>query len=308
MSNFQVILADWNQWQPQLHAIRREVFVREQGVPEEDEWDEKDAIAIHLLAFVEEEITPVGTVRLLPNGKITRMAVLQKHRGKGVGAALLHQALVQARTLGLNEVHLDAQVSSLGFYSKYGFTATGETFLDAGIPHKSMRLTLGGDPMNETDVIRLEHPSDVLPLMREFAGMAQRSIDIFTHQLNPALYDDEQLLDSVSRLARRGPQTQIRILIRDPRPLYGNDRPILTLSRRLPSHIHLRVYTEGASDARFGFLCVDAEHLLHFTDEPALTGFARRGARAESRQRLDEFEHLWVYGSRQDTNLRQLSL
>ena len=70
----------------------------------------------------------------------------------------------------------------------------------------------------------------------------------------------------------------------------------------------IRAYTEGASDPRMGFFCVDAEHLVHFADEPNLSGYARRHARAESRQLLDEFEHLWIYGSRQDTNLRRLTL
>lgn len=162
--------------------------------------------------------------------------------------------------------------------------------------------------MNDKSVIRLEHPSDVLPLMREFAVLAQRAIDIFSHQLNPALYDDAELADAISTLARKGPQTQVRILVRDPRPLYGSDKPLLRLSQRLPSHIGIRTYIEGASDPRLGFFCADEQHLIHFADEPALKGFARREARAESRPLLDEFEHLWIYGSREDVNLRRLSL
>ena len=100
----------------------------------------------------------------------------------------------------------------------------------------------------------------------------------------------------------------VHILVRDPRPLYGSDRPLLRLIQRLPSHMHIRVYTDGAANPHLGFFCADAEHLIHFADEPALAGFARRGARAESRKLLNEFEHLWVYGSRQDANLRRLSL
>lgn len=325
MTDCQIKRVIWAETRAELESIRREVFVLEQKVPEDDEWDARDADAIHLLAFARSEPRPVGTVRLLPEGKITRMAVLRSHRGQGIGAILLHEALALAAKLGLRQVFLDAQIEALGFYRKYGFILVGHIFLDAGIQHQRMTLALTGGSMNnnsskdsnhskdnkaskDNPVVRLEHPSDVRPLMREFAGLAQRSIDIFSHQLNPALYDDAELVDVISALARRGPQTQIRILVRDPRPLYGCDRPLLTLTQRLPSHMQIRAYTEGASDPRLGFFCADAEHLIHFADEPALTGFARREARAESRQLLDEFEHLWIYGSREDANLRRLSL
>lgn len=313
MTDCQIKRVIWAEARAELESIRREVFVLEQKVPEDDEWDARDADAIHLLAFAEKEPRPVGTVRLLPEGKITRMAVLRSHRGQGIGAALLHEVLALATQLGLRQVYLDAQIEALGFYRKYGFTPVGHVFLDAGIQHQQMTLALTGGSMNNSSskdnpVVRLEHPSDVLPLMREFAGLAQRSIDIFSHQLNPALYDDAELVDVISALARRGPQTQIRILVRDPRPLYGCDRPLLTLTQRLPSHMQIRAYTEGASDPRLGFFCADAEHLIHFADEPALTGFAHRQARAESRQLLDEFERLWIYGSQEDANLRRLSL
>jgi len=308
MTDCHIQEARWADARAQLEAIRREVFVREQKVPEEEEWEDRDLDATHLLAMTGSENQPVGTVRLLPEGKITRMAVLQSHRGLGIGAALLREVLMLCKQRGLAQVYLDAQITALGFYRKFGFTAAGDVFLDAGIPHQRMTLMLEGQPMNDNPVVRLEHPSDLLPLMREFAGLAQRSIDIFSHQLNPVLYDDAELVDAISALARGGRQTRIRILVRDPRPLYGSDRPLLTLTQRLPSHIHIRAYIEGASDPRLGFFCVDAEHLVRFADEPALKGFARHSARAESRQLLDEFEHLWIYGSREDSNLRRLSL
>lgn len=307
MNRYRVAQVTWSEAQTDLANIRREVFIREQQVPEEMEWDRHDPEATHFLAYDDERA--VGTVRLLADGKITRMAVLKSHRQRGLGAALLRATLALAQQRGKTQVYLEAQITAKGFYQKFGFSSAGEVFLDAGIPHQHMILTLGGGPVSEhNDVIPLTHPSDVLPLLREFAGLAQRTIDIFSHQLNPALYDDAPLIDHLSNLARRGHQARVRVLVRDPRSLYGCDRPLLTLIQRLPSHMHIRVYTDGASGAHLGFFCVDAEHLVHFADEPAMTGFARRGARAESRQLLTEFEHLWLYGSRQDDNLRRLSL
>lgn len=154
----------------------------------------------------------------------------------------------------------------------------------------------------------LQHPSDVLPLLREFASLASRSIDIFSHQLTVAIYGDDELAEAVSQLARRGAQTRVRILVRDTRPLQSADHPLVRLAQRLPSHITIRAYTEGAQDAQMGFFCTDASHLIHFLDEPGLKGYARRNARAESRHLLAEFEHLWIYGSKTDVNLRRLSL
>jgi hypothetical protein len=154
----------------------------------------------------------------------------------------------------------------------------------------------------------LQHPSDALLFMREFASAALRNVDIFSHQLTASIYGDVELTESISHLARRGAQTQVRILVRDTKPLYGTDHPLVRLAQRLPSHVHIRAYTEGASNALMGFFCTDAANLVHFLDEPNLSGYARRNARAESRHLLTEFENLWVYGSRTDMNLRRLAL
>jgi len=160
----------------------------------------------------------------------------------------------------------------------------------------------------EPGVYPLHHPSDILPVMRSFAEQAIRTIDIFSQQLVPVLYGDDEFVSLLSALARRGPQTKVRILVRDPRQLYGRDHPLVVLAQRLPSHIQLRTCLEDNPETQMGFFCVDATHLVHFLDEPNLGGYARHGARAESRQLLGEFEHLWTYGSKVDSNLSRLSL
>jgi len=124
-----------------LCYIREQVFIREQGVPSDLEWDGLDQDAIHLLA-----VTPtqqaVGTVRILNNGHIGRMAVLNEWRNQGIGHQLLKQILEVARQLGLEQVFLAAQTTAVDFYSRYGFIPEGEVFLDAGIDHQNMRLIL----------------------------------------------------------------------------------------------------------------------------------------------------------------------
>lgn len=138
---FVVHLLDWNTAREPARRIREEVFVREQGVPIEMEWDEWDERCVHALAVGATGET-VGTGRLLPDGRIGRMAVLRTWREQGVGAAILQALLQRARQLSLPEVTLHAQTYATGFYERFGFIAEGESFMEAGIPHVTMTLRL----------------------------------------------------------------------------------------------------------------------------------------------------------------------
>lgn len=122
--------------------IRRLVFIEEQRVPEEEEWDGLDPDCLHFLALHRGE--PVGTARLLPDGHIGRVAVLSRARGLGAGALLMRAAIDAARRHGHPSVELAAQTHALPFYARLGFEAFGDEFMDAGIPHRNMRLVLAG--------------------------------------------------------------------------------------------------------------------------------------------------------------------
>lgn len=128
---------DWADAEAQLMAIRREVFIDEQGVPEQEEIDPKDPQCVHFLA-VNETGKAVGTSRLLPGGQIGRMAVLQSERGTGLGAKLLLAAVEYALEKEYTDIFLHAQTQAIGFYARYGFVAEGPEFMDAGIPHRNM--------------------------------------------------------------------------------------------------------------------------------------------------------------------------
>lgn len=138
---FEVRRADWAADGARLADIRREVFVVEQQVPEHEEWDGLDTSCRHVIALAPDG-SAIGTGRLLPDGRIGRMAVLKSWRGKGVGSALLCELIALARESGFVETRLHAQTHALGFYCKHGYTAMGEEFLEAGIPHYEMCLTL----------------------------------------------------------------------------------------------------------------------------------------------------------------------
>jgi len=140
MAEFRIVISDWSSDRQRLSQIRRTVFMDEQGVPEELEWDDDDAGAFHLLA-VDADDSPIGCARLLPDGHIGRMAVLQSWRGKGVGRALLQKALELARAQGHAIVRLSAQTHAAGFYRRHGFIAEGDEYLEAGIPHLAMKIS-----------------------------------------------------------------------------------------------------------------------------------------------------------------------
>ncbi len=125
----------------EITAIRRVVFSLEQGVPVDIELDGRDADSRHLLAR-DAAGTAIGTARMQATGHIGRIAVLRAWRGHRVGARLVESMIDIARGAGLHSVDLDAQTHALGFYVKLGFAPRGEVFLEAGIEHQNMQLTL----------------------------------------------------------------------------------------------------------------------------------------------------------------------
>lgn len=142
---FVVRPVNYQAYREKLHAIRKTVFIEEQHVPEDLEWDDVDPVCYHVLALALDG-TPIGTGRLLPDGHIGRMAVLKQWRGKGVGRAMLELLLHLAWKEGHTTVRLHAQTQALGFYAQYGFKAVGKEFMEAGIAHFRMKLKLDVQP------------------------------------------------------------------------------------------------------------------------------------------------------------------
>lgn len=125
-------------------TLRYQVFVDEQGVPHEEEQDELDPIATHLLAT--DDGAPVGTARVVYQGdvaKIGRVCVTKAARGTGLGAKLIAASVELAKKQpGITKAKLGAQIQAIRFYEKLGFTICGPVYLDAGIEHRDMVLNL----------------------------------------------------------------------------------------------------------------------------------------------------------------------
>ncbi len=144
-SSFRTRQASWANDEHALRLVRQVVFIDEQKVPPEEEWDGRDEGSLHLLCE-DQDRRPVACARLwsLGNGwlQIGRMAVLRPWRGRGVGSALLSAAMELAQSAACEGLVLDAQTQAIGFYARFGFCAEGPIFDDAGIPHRKMKLVL----------------------------------------------------------------------------------------------------------------------------------------------------------------------
>lgn len=134
-----IIKADWQIHQPAIEYIRTAVFIREQKIPASLEWDEFDPTSWHCLAQCPANEF-IGTGRLQPNGKLTRVAVLSQWRRNGVAGAMVKTLVDLAIQKNLPKIFLYAQVSAQGLYEHYGFKAQGEVFDEGGITHIEMQL------------------------------------------------------------------------------------------------------------------------------------------------------------------------
>ena len=138
---FTIAAADWQADGDALRHVRRVVFIDEQRVPEDLEWDAEDARSVHALARGPDD-TPVGCGRLLRDGHIGRMAVLADWRGRGVGDALLAWLMAAARARGDAAILLNAQVQAMPFYARHGFAPVGEVTKKKESPFPSVFSSL----------------------------------------------------------------------------------------------------------------------------------------------------------------------
>lgn len=144
MNDFNIISGTWKELANDAERIRREVFIQEQNIAEQDEWDAQDQISQHFVVYIIElgKAHAIATARLLPNNSIGRVAVLKSHRGQGIGRLLMLKIIDQAKIEQRTFLKLSAQVHAIAFYQSLGFGVQGTEYLDCGIPHVDMTLSL----------------------------------------------------------------------------------------------------------------------------------------------------------------------
>lgn len=319
---------------PDLRSVRETVFVQEQNVPLDMEWDELDPLCRHVLAR-DAEGRPIGTGRLVPplsavqgwiaresaeagpdlgrtrlvdhgqdsplstTARIGRMAVLADWRGRGVGNALLLALIEEARRAGWRKVSLHAQVSAIGFYVRHGFLPYDAPFVEAGIDHQSMRRLIDKPNPVETRVVALAASLGVI------AG-ARRSLQIYSRELDPGLLDTPEALATLRRFATLGGET--RVLLQDPGTPQRARSPLIGLAQRLPSAFAFRAVEEPADLAYASAFVVNDRGGWYFrTLGHRFDGETEIDGEPHARQLRAAFEPMWER-ARSCTEFRALGI
>jgi predicted GNAT family N-acyltransferase len=300
--------ATWPKERPLLRVVREAVFVQEQGVPLEMEWDDDDIMAYHLVALDAQQ-HPIGTARLLGSGQIGRMAVLPAWRRRGVGSALLSRLLQRAEETGQRHLFLHAQIGAEAFYAKAGFTPQGKIFHEADIPHRRMVLKsdLSGveEPAVELDLPQLGYTDELFHLhspdehLIHAAGMlrqAKRELALFSYDLDPAVFDQTPFIEAFKALALRSRFSRIRILLQDNALVLQRGHRLVELAQRLPSVIEIRRPNEDFIDQEENFLLIDDCGYLHRKNRAGHIGIACYHNRHRVNRLLALFDEAWENG------------
>lgn len=308
---------NWQAARETLEAIRRKVFIDEQKVPEEEELDGLDADAVHWLAWGE-HTTPMGTARLAGN-KIGRMAVLEPYRRKGVGSSILRAIIRFALDQKYSTLVLDAQRHAVGFYEDNGFAVTGSEFLDAGIPHLPMAMDLGKfsnrrfepPPPDISEELRqhveLTTPGEFAEAALRLVQQSDRTIRIFSHRLDPSIYDSDAFCSAIHELAVSHPYARVQILVRDTPWLGKNSHRLVNHWQRLQSRMELRRVTEEVETPHTEFMTGDDTAVLYVVNPSRYQGYLCLHAPVEVRRLNEDFEAIWNH-SEPDPQVRRLHI
>ncbi len=315
MSDFRVEPADYQVDFRDLRAVREPVFVVEQKVPIEEEWDAMDPVCYHVIAR-DNNNQPIGTGRLTPEHKIGRMAVLKEWRGKEVGAALLQALIDKAREIGLHEVSLNSQVSAIGFYEKFGFVSYGEEFEEAGIMHRKMKLTI--EPFEQ---VQRDSEKSMIARMQTFETSAQlheatlqvistakRGLAIYSRDLEHSLYAHPAIVEALKQFGIQSRGGVARILVQDVGAVRSKPHPLLGLSHRLSSVFQFRTPVDP-EDLQYpsAFITNDRDAYCFRLLDGRYEGDWSAALPARNKQLMEHFNRVWER-SRVCTEFRALEM
>ncbi len=320
--NVRVRKYSWQLAPADVRNIRQTVFVDEQKVPPELEWDDTDEIADHYLMVLPDN-TPAGVARLFSTleetAHIGRMAILPAHRGKGLGEVLLRH-LVSEASERFTELQLSAQEHAIPFYQRSGFHVCSDLYDDAGIPHVDMRClaptqvndaySTRENPMllgEDRDAWLFDRENAMVELIDSLAGQARQRLWLYDRVLDHDLYDRLRFRELISGLARRHRLSDVRLLIHDDKPLVQHRHQIVELMRRLPSRIELRLVNEDYPVDDQPFLLADREGVVYRHDFYKPEGFATFANSGRVKQLAESFQRMWDAG-RSSLELRELPL
>ena len=140
-NNLKIEIVKWIDGYVPLTMIREKVFIEEQKVMPQLEWDGMDEEAIHFLVYKDAKAIGCARAIVIENHmQLGRMAILKEYRGEGIGSNLIEKVITTAKLNQLSLIDISAQCHAIDFYKKFGFKVISDIYLDAEIPHRDMRL------------------------------------------------------------------------------------------------------------------------------------------------------------------------
>jgi predicted GNAT family N-acyltransferase len=299
-----------------LRQIRTMVFVIEQKIPVELEFDEEDMNCRHFIARTADG-APIGTGRLSPEGKIGRLAVLAEWRGQGVGTSILRILIENAHSLGLRKVTAEAQLRALGIYQKFGFKPLGEAFIAVGIPHQTVELNLQAvhqerisrKPREESvPAQQFSTVSAAVDATLQIIKQTHRQLYIYSQDLEYALYGQNEIIEALKQLVLNNRKAEVQIIIQEPNKLRSQTHPLIGLAQRVSSHFQLRTPIETEDlQTDSAFTVNDDDSYLFRLQGNRFHGHWSPNQPALNCQLQEEFQRIWQR-SRPCTEFRALNL
>lgn len=302
-ADFFVEPATWAVDADDLRAVRNEVFVVEQQVPEGEEWDEFDSRSHHVIAR-DPDGTAIGTGRLTPMRTIGRMAIRREWRGKGVGEAILRVLIERARALHYPSIELHAQTHAIAFYARAGFVAFGEEYDECGIRHRSMLLELDapGPAHTRSPIAAAAEARELVSSSREEARSAvldvlastSREVALLTRDLDPEVLEHAEVIEALKRIAFSGANARIRFLVQEPVRAVNECPRLIALAQRMSSVFSFRMPVEEVDRRYAGSYAVNDRNA--YFERPLAIRFDGEGqshAPARAAQFLSSFNAVW---------------
>jgi predicted GNAT family N-acyltransferase len=300
----------WDDAHSALRLIRQTVFIEEQQVPEELEWDVDDKIATHFLG--KEGNRPVACARLLKDGTLGRLAVLKEYRRHGWGGRILRAAEQHLLDIKKNKLSLNSQANSYYFYFNNGYRPTEEMSWDANIPHIQMQkilnrpnlasknYLLGEDEQNH----RSDQPVASSVWFQIASSQCRREINIQINDLAHPLFNNAACISNLARFIRGSRQTLVRVLINGEIPGLS-EHPLFRLQHRMSSRFKVRaLQMTNDKETQSNQILFDLSGYLRFDYKTSGCNFSNR---ISVRRYREDFEKNWI-SSRELVEGRKLNI
>ena len=293
VKDFDIKEASWNKLGKLIRVVRQSVLVGELDLPDSFVKDDIDLGAMH---WVAEDASGqiIGGVRMTADGDISRLAVLPEHRHKGIGHTLIELAVSKARSHGMNDVRAEALIELASLYTDGGFLPEAGAHDAFGHGHMTFTQTLDDEEQDvtirglvgneledavyrlgeENKCVLLRREEDFRNIILEMCQQATHSIRILSPLLDHKFFNNPDLKQVFSALARRNKFTFIEILLYDSHRMVKNSHAILEISRKPPSSIRFKIVHPELRQQNDEFVIVDGTGLVHRLDHESYEGYA----------------------------------